>query len=251
MEMAKSLGNIYRVRGTKREMIGDETGMEILPLNFTPRPEGSDLREILQTDLLFFNVPPPRSKGEKGYLEMLDHLLAVLPDTPVTGLIFVSSTGVFGQTGGEVDELTEPEVTTERSLLLKNAEDRILQFDGCKTAVLRAAGLVGGDRNPGRFLAGKENMSGRLHPVNLVHRTDVIRLAAAIFESKWDHRIYHAVADLHPTREAFYRSAAERLGLPVPEFDPTDESSGKTVDGRLSKEWLNVRFEYDDPFEMI
>jgi nucleoside-diphosphate-sugar epimerase len=116
--------------------------------------------------------------------------------------------------------------------------------------VLRPAGLVGGDRHPAKFLAGRKGVGGRLYPVNLVHRTDLIAITSALLETSCEEKVFHAVAGSHPEKEAYYRTMAEKMGLEKPEFDPSDDSRGKLVRGERTKEWLEVKFRYDDPFSM-
>nr|DAY39173.1 MAG TPA: hypothetical protein [Inoviridae sp.] len=42
-------------------------------------------------------------------------------------------------------------------------------------------------------------------------------------------RIRNLVETPHPSRRDFYTAEAAKLGLPPPQFDPADESGGKTV----------------------
>jgi hypothetical protein len=43
-----------------------------------------------------------------------------------------------------------------------------------KTTVLRFGGLIGEDRNPFKFIAGRENMDNPDAPINLIHQADCI-----------------------------------------------------------------------------
>lgn len=252
LELAKALKDEYAIKGTKREPSSSGESFDIYPLNFNPEPEGTPLEVLLDCDCLVFNVPPGArcQNAESNYRIMMDHLLQALESSPVNRVIFVSSTGVFGGEG-EYDEKSEPVPETKGGNILKEAEYRILSLDRIKGCVLRPAGLVGGDRHPAKFLAGRKEVGGRLHPVNLVHRDDLIAVTSALLETSSDEKVFHAVAGSHPEKEAYYRTMAEKMGLEKPEFDSSDDSRGKLVQGELTKEWLKVKFRYDDPFSMI
>ena len=251
-ELAKTLKDKYFIKGTKREPSSRGESLEIYPLNFNPKPEGTSLNVILDCDYLVFNIPPGarNANAELNYRVMMDHLLQALESSSVKRLIFVSSTGVFGG-DGEYDEKSEPVPDTKGGRILKEAEDRILSLNRIKACVLRPAGLVGGDRHPAKFLAGRKGVGGRLHPVNLVHRTDLIAITSALLETSSEEKVFHAVAGSHPEKEAYYRTMAEKMGLEKPEFDPSDDSRGKLVRGERTKEWLEVKFRYDDPYFMV
>jgi nucleoside-diphosphate-sugar epimerase len=51
-----------------------------------------------------------------------------------------------------------------------------------KTTILRFGGLIGEDRNPIRFLAGRENLENPDAPINLIHQTDCIGIILRIIE---------------------------------------------------------------------
>jgi len=253
MELGKSLRKDYIVSGTKRKPTVAPEGISIHELSFAPLPRGVDLDKVFDTDYLVLNIPPnARSEGALDrYSAMMDVILDALIDSPVSKLIFVSSTGVFGDGQYHVDEKTAPSPSTLSGRILMEAERKVLDFSSCRKAILRPAGLVGGQRHPARFLAGRENLSGRSHPVNLVHRSDLIAITRAILESESDEKVFHAVASEHPSKEEYYSFASEKLGLPRPHFDEADTSRGKVVSGEWSKRFLDVSFEFDDPKDML
>lgn len=252
LELAKTLKDKFMVSGTRRVPVQYE-GIESYRLDFTPEPEGDSPDDIFNTDLLVFNIPP--NSGTAGadhlYRQMLDFALKHLADSPVQKLIFISSTGVFGDHQKEVDEASDPSPSSLGGEILREAEERILAMDQFQAVVLRPAGLVGGERHPIKFLAGRQNLRGRSHPVNLVHRDDLVKLTAALIDQKLQGRVFHAVASVHPNKEAYYQKAARRLGLSPPHFNPSDESEGKVVRGEWTKSILGVKFDYDDPADMI
>jgi len=254
MELAKALKYEYHVFGTKRSIDLKETGVPILPLNFTPEPEGTALSEIFNTDLLVLNIPPNarQENAESDYRLMMDYVVSALGESTIRRAVFVSSTGVFGSNTGIVDEETLPIPTTKSGRILAEAEQRFLSISSCETVVLRPAGLVGGGRHPVKFLAGRKGVFGRLNPVNLVHRDDLISMTAAILSSDdMTSQVFHASASAHPSKVEYYSKIAEKLNLEIPHFDLQDSSKGKIIIAEHSKQKLGIRFNFEDPFSMI
>lgn len=253
MELASVLKDDYHVFGTKRKVPTEPCQVEVMPLHFDPEPEGAPLSKVFDAELLVLNIPPnARSENaEHNYRRMMDSVIAALERSPIKRAIFISSTGVFGKNEGKVDEYTLPIPTTTSGRILIEAEQRFLSVSSSETFVLRPAGLVGGDRHPAKFLAGREGISGRLNPVNLVHRNDLIAITASLLEAdKLSGRVFHAASSGHPSKEEYYSVVTRKLGLAVPSFDQSDHSLGKEVDAERSKVETGVKFMFEDPFSM-
>lgn len=254
MELAKALGETYDVFGTKRSVPNEESEIKIMPLSFDPEPVGTPLSEVLDAELLVINIPPNsrRENAEENYRKMMDVVTDAIALSSVQRAVFVSSTGVFGEQKGRVDETTIPIPSTTGGRILFDAEQKFLAISSCETFILRPSGLVGGDRHPAKYLAGRKGLSGRLHSVNLVHREDLIAVTAGLLrKNDLKRRVFHAAAKEHPSKEEYYTAMAHKLGLEKPSFDQADDSRGKQVDAEESKKILNVKFHYDDPFTMI
>jgi nucleoside-diphosphate-sugar epimerase len=254
MQLARALSEDYTVFGTKRSVPSQETAIKTLPLSFNPEPAGAPLSEVFNAELLVLNIPPnSRSQNaESDYRKIMDVILDAIALSPIERAIFVSSTGVFGENEGRVDEETLPLPSTTGGRILFEAEQRFLSVSSCETCILRPAGLVGGDRHPAKFLAGRTGVSGRKNPINLVHRDDLIAMTSAILDSEvLPGRVFHAAAAGHPSKEDYYQTMAAKMNLEIPSFDNNDETEGKEVDAEWSKEQLGVKFKYDDPFTMI
>ncbi|MGB6036977.1 MAG: hypothetical protein WBG42_11965 [Cryomorphaceae bacterium] len=254
MELAKTLSQKYNVFGTKRSVPLQESEVKILPLIFNPEPSGAPLSKVFDSELLVLNIPPnSRSQNaESDYRKIMAAILDAIALSPIERAIFVSSTGVFGKNEGRVDEETVPVPSTTGGRILFEAEQRFLSVSSCETCILRPAGLVGGERHPAVFLAGREGVSGRKNPINLVHRDDLIALTSAILGAdELAGRVFHAAAAGHPSKEEYYQTMAAKMNLEIPCFNQNDETEGKEVDAEWSKEQLGVKFKYDDPFTMI
>jgi NAD dependent epimerase/dehydratase family enzyme len=107
------------------------------------------------------------------------------------------------------------------SLLQKNS-----YFD---TTILRFGGLIGEDRNPVRFLSGRENIENPDAPINLIHQDDCIGIIEKIIDLHSWNETYNAVAPFHPTREEYYTQKATDLNLALPKFAASNTIVGKTI----------------------
>ncbi|RAU83136.1 SDR family oxidoreductase [Pontibacter arcticus] len=209
----------------------------------------ADLDDFLNADLLLVNIPPKlRSDGGAGYLEQLHLLRNALLKSPVSKLLFVSSTSVYPDLNRVVTE--------EDSYYLseKDASNALLQaeklFQECEewlATVVRFAGLVGPGRQPGRFFAGKKQVPNGDAPVNLIHLDDCIAIFLRILElEKWG-QVYNACSDQHPLRKDFYTSAALAAGLEPPQFNLMTETNFKLINSQKLKDELSFVFQYPDP----
>ena len=107
-------------------------------------------------------------------------------------------------------------------------------------------GLIGPERAPGRFLAGRQGLDQGNAPVNLVHLTDVVGVLSCIIErGAWGHT-FNVCADQHPRRCDFYPTAAQFLNLTAPTFNDELGASGKTIDSRLVRSIVPYQFKHDD-----
>ncbi len=260
LPLARHLAKSHQVCGSKSSeeaaaALRNE-GLDAHCLQLTPHWEASEAasKALLNVDTVVLNIPPGmRSGGEpEYYLEQMKSVLDRLNGSPVAHLIFVSSTGVFGDQQISVDEDTRPEPSGKSGEVLREAEALFSGQFKVRTTILRPAGLIGGERHPVRYLAGRSGVKGRLHPVNLVHRNDLIALTEAIIVRKAaGNEVFHAVAMGHPSKGEYYSKAAITKGLNPPSFDFTDESPGKTVHGEKTKTILGLSFQYDHPDEMV
>lgn len=256
LPLARHLAQSHQVCGSKstEEAAAElrNEGLEAYCLKLAPQWEATEAasKALLNVDTLVLNIPPGmRSGGEpEYYLKQMKSVLERLNGSPVGHLIFVSSTGVFGDHQIAVDEDARPEPSGKSGEVLLEAEVLFSgQFQG-RTTILRPAGLIGGERHPVRYMAGRGDVKGRLHPVNLVHRDDLIGLTEAILRREAaGNEVFHAIAQGHPSKEEYYTKAALAKGLTPPTFDHSDLSLGKTVLGEKSKNILRVSFQYDHP----
>lgn len=176
------------------------------------RSQGIEVTDFLapvSAEALVLNIPP-----FEGWRELFQKLS--LPAS--TWVIFISS--------------------TSRSELLLTQEAWVKENAPTWT-ILRFGGLLGGSRHPGKHLAGRKGLKGRLWPVNLLHLDDAIGFTRTILEKKIQREMIEVVCDEHRSKEEFYTSYARENGLPLPEFDRSDESIRPAVDNTRAVELYN------------
>lgn len=169
------------------------------------------------------------------YVEGLRAVLDSLSSAP-RRLIFISSTGVYGEAGGQwVDEDTPCRPTRDSGEALLAAEQVLGSHPlGQCGVILRLAGIYG----PGRLPRTAELREGHVlavpvgQYVNLIHVEDAASAVLAAESHAQPPRIY-VVSDGRPVdRREYLTRLAEVLNLPVPRF--REPSLGEAMGGRGS-----------------
>lgn len=249
----------YRVTGCKRQLEDldalTQVGIEAYPLHLgidaMTVPDPAVMAALLQTDFLVVNIPPRLKRGNTAYLDELQQLLALTQGWQYQRIIFISTTGVYpaqDKLMTEVDALAE----SHDSQVLLDAE--ALFSAHANACIVRFAGLVGPKRHPGRFLAGKTDVSGANVAVNLVHLRDCVRAVTHILAASGSGLsiapIYNLCAPIHPSKAEFYQAAAESLGLVAPLFNQQSMPS-KVINADLIVTELGFDYQYASPLDML
>ncbi|MNP29055.1 NAD dependent epimerase/dehydratase family protein [compost metagenome] len=205
----------------------------------------------MNVDALVITLPARRSgPGETFYLQAMQEIVDSALAHHIPRIIFTSSTSVYGDIEGTVKESTARAPVTASGRVLKELEDWLHNLPGTQVDILRLAGLVGPERHPGRFFAGKTAPNGH-HGVNLVHLEDVIGAITLLLQAPKGGHIYNICAPYHPARSTFYPVMARQLGLEPPQFrDASGEGQGKVIDGNRICRELGFEYQYPDPLVM-
>lgn len=170
---------------------------------------------ILHCDVLVLNIPP--FSGQEEWLSKWD--------LSKTGkIIFISSTSVL------------------RGHPVLEVEESWLKSLGIPWLILRPGGLIGDQRHPGKYLSGKRNIKGRLNPVNIIHHDDVIGFIMTAIKINLSNESINLVSDEHRSKEEFYSDYCRQAGLPLPEFDLTDNSQGNIISNGHMKTFYQLKF---------
>jgi len=136
--------------------------------------------------------------------------------------IYISTSGVYGDCGGEVVPETRPaQPQTARALRRVDAERRLRAWgarSGVRVSILRVPGIYAADRLP---LARLERGTPALRDeddsyVNHVHADDLARLVIAALHHASPGRAYNAVDDVPQKMGEYFDLVADRYGLRRP-----------------------------------
>lgn len=248
----------WQVTGSKTTLDGVEAarmcGIDGYQLQLTPELvcDSDDLDALLDADALVITLPARRTgDGDDFYLQAVQEIVDSALAHNIPRIIFTSSTSVYGETEGSVKETSPLEPVTASGRVLKELETWLHDLPGTSVDILRLAGLVGPERHPGRFLAGKTNVTNGAHGVNLVHLEDVISAITLLLQAPKGGHIYNLCAPAHPTRAEFYSLMARQMNLDVPVFrTETQNGHGKLVDGNRICNELGFEYQYPNPLVM-
>jgi nucleoside-diphosphate-sugar epimerase len=195
-----------------RPLVGDITESWVCP-NLPP----------LET--ILFSVGFDRDSGKRiqdVYVGGLRRVLDQLPDQ-VGQFLYVSSTGVFGQSAGEsVNEQSPCQPTREGGRACLEAEQLLAAHPlGPRATILRLAGIYGPGRIPklDEIRAGLPIGADADAWLNLIHVEDAVEVILKAEERAQFPNMY-VVSDGNPVlRRNFYEYLARLVGAPRPAFE--------------------------------
>jgi nucleoside-diphosphate-sugar epimerase len=199
------------------------------------------------SEILIIDIPPKLraavSDSNMVFVQKIENLIPFIEKSTIQKILFVSSTSVYGDDNDSITEETIPNPETESGKQLLLAEKVLQNNPNFETTILRFGGLIGEDRHPVKFLAGKENLENPDAPVNLIHQNDCIGVIVAIInQEKWN-TVFNAVAPFHPTREEYYTLKAKEQNLVLPKFSSEKSNIKKTISGKKIENILNYQFQ--------
>ncbi|HMN02274.1 MULTISPECIES: SDR family oxidoreductase [Geobacter] len=207
--------------------------------------------------VVFYFAPPPGG----GFTDPRVRAFcdAIAPGEEPRKIVYLSTSGVYGDCGGEVvTEETPPNPQTSRARRRYDAETVFRQWGaerGVPVVILRVTGIYGPGRLPLQQLtSGQPVLEDSLAPVtNRIHSDDLARICLAAAERGEDGDIFN-VSDGHPTTmTAYFDACADALGLPRPRRVTLEEArrvmtplmfsyvtESRKMDNRLMREKLRV-----------
>ncbi|SUB30989.1 putative epimerase, with NAD(P)-binding Rossmann-fold domain [Yersinia pseudotuberculosis] len=230
------------------------SGINCYPLVLTPELicEPDDLAQLMAVDALVITLPASRTTaGGDHYFQAVQQVVDSALAFGVPRIIFTSSTSVYGETRGRIKESSPLQPVTVAGKTLMALEQWLHQLPHTSVDILRLAGLVGTDRHPGRFLAGKTGVKGGSQGVNLVHQEDVIAAIELLLNRPKGGHLYNLCAPIHPRKRDFYPACARALQLTPPEFAVEEqEGANREIDGSKICSELGFEYLYPDPSRM-
>jgi nucleoside-diphosphate-sugar epimerase len=178
------------------------------------------LEQPADITLLTPTPPAPDVEGyRRGYLLPVKNLLDLWQDGPVRDLIYVSSTRVYGDAGGEwVDESSSLRPADGQAELLVEAEQRLLESRH-RVCIVRFSGIYG--RMPSRLLErikqGKIVKPSPVHFSNRIHRDDCVGFLLHLLADPDRAELYLASDNAPAPQHEVERWLAAELGVDNPE----------------------------------
>ena len=245
----------YTVRGSttspEKMPLLRQKGIDAHLLQLNPDPVG-DLRALLQADTLVIDVPPKAGKqGDDFHPQQIHYVAEAIRQSTITHVIYVSSTSVYPEISDVVheDDITSPEQSAAPALV--RAEGFVQQLESERTVtILRCGGLMGYDRIPGKYVAGRTVDSGAV-PVNYLHRDDAVGILLSLIGQPLT-GVFNAVAPEHPVRELIYRKSCADFGYQLPSFVvPAEPVPYKIVSPDKLIQATEYQFQYPDPLGFL
>jgi nucleoside-diphosphate-sugar epimerase len=186
---------------------------------------------------VFYLTPPPST----GHADpRLARFLAGLPAPPVR-LVYLSTTGVYGDAGGDlVDEDSPLHPTTDRAQRRADAEAQVRAYSaehGVPVTILRVPGIYGPGRLPLERLRRGEPVirhaeagySNRIHVDDLV---EALLLCATVPVAAG--RTYNVTDGNTATMTEYFERVAALAGLPAPTLISRAEAETRLSPGLMS-----------------
>lgn len=241
----------FHVKASKRKVEDliplQQQGIEAIQLDLANVSAQVSRSGLFDSDAIVINIPPGLRRGGSDYLLYLTRLKQLIGTRQYQKVIFISTTGVYPSLDHTVTE-ADATAFNDASATLLEAESMFATMPN--SCIVRFSGLIGPKRHPGRFFAGKVDVSGANVAVNLVHLDDCVNAVSLILSGRDTQSVYNLAAPIHPTRGEFYVIASQHLGLPPPEFNQQQQPS-KTIDGQLICQDLGFEYRHPDPIKML
>ena len=232
----------YRVKAstTSEDRLAELTSIKAEPFIIDIEELHSNIQTFLQADIVIINIP---SKNIDG----LSNLSKEIEKSEIEKVLFVSSTSVYENKNKTISESDNEESALNPLLAIEN----LLRNCGkVKTTIVRFGGLIGYNRNPGKFFSKGRLVHNPDSHVNLIHRDDCIEIISQIVEQEAWGEIFNCCADTHPTKREFYTQAAKSIGGLSPEFADSGDKSFKIISNQKVKQFLHYEFLHPDLMEI-
>lgn len=212
------------------------------------------------------HLAPPQSEGTTDLRTR--NLTAILPEQAT--VVYVSTTGVYGDCGGALIDETHPlRPQNARAKRRVDAERRLRAWarrSHGRLSILRVPGIYAGDRLPIERL---KQGTPALRPdddvyTNHIHADDLARIIALALFRALPCRVYHAVDDSDMKMGAYFDAVADAFHLPRPPRLPRGElknavsptllsfmSESRRLSNIRLKSELGVRLRYPQVEDML
>ena len=233
--VAKLLLPTYRVYALIRKGSHSKEAEDARKLGVTPVLGDLDNRASLKrisaiAPTIFHFAPPPTT----GNIDTrTKNLLAALGTFAVDKLIYISTTGVYGDCGGDwIDETRTLNAQSARAVRRVDAEAQLRAWakgSGCNLAILRAPGIYSGIALPiARLQAGTPAICDAEDSYsNHIHAYDLARAAVVAMQRGRPNRAYNICDDSTLKMGDYFDAVARAAKLPPPPRLPRVEAQAQ------------------------
>ena len=194
------------------------------------------------SEILIINIPPQIKTSEGPFVEKMKVLMPIIKCSTISKLLFVSSTSVYSDKNELVTENTNREALTESGKQLVETEEYLESLDFLKTTIVRFGGLIGGGRNPAKYLAGRKGVDSPNAAVNLIDQQDCIGIIQTVIEKGAWGTSFNAATPDHPSKEEYYNKKTVESNLEPPSFDYSNLETGKIISSEKLIKELDYHF---------
>jgi len=189
-----------------------------------------------QADLFYFAPPTQTGTTDKRLQTFLKQLGGAVPRR----IVLISTTGVYGDSGGEwIDENTPVNPQTDRALRRLSAEQSLQSWaknTGCEYMILRVPGIYALDRLPLARL--KKNLpvinEAKAGWTNRIHADDLAQACKEAMDCEAINEIIN-VTDGHPSSMTdYFNQVADYAGLSRPPLISLEEAEKTLSAGMVS-----------------
>ena len=225
----QSLG--FQVKGsvTSIEKAGtmQRNGIEAFPVEISENGVSGEIDALLKdADCLVIMIPPGlRRNTGADHVAKMTHFLTEIQKTAVQKVVLVSSTSVYSDKQSTVTEKDLPIAENDAAKQLIKVEKLFFTSEALQTTLVRFGGLIGGTRQPVKYLAGRKGLNNGNAPVNLIHSEDCIGILSEIIKQDAFGHVFNAVAPFHPTKKDYYTQKAKELNLEPPSYSEEKENT--------------------------
>lgn len=263
--LARSLGPGWRtvalVRSATRAATLRADGGEAMTVDLDGAVVNDGLQVAARGAAIAYLAPPPDSGTSDPRMV---NFLAALGDARPAVLLYMSTTGVYGDAGGAiVTEATPVAPANDRSRRRVDAETRATQWcsgHGTRCVILRVPGIYGPERMPiERLRRGEPALRPEdAGPGNRIHVDDLVAACSAAFERPVA-GVFNVGDGNHASTTTYLQRVAALAGLPPPRLVSMEEArstispgllaflvESRRIDNRRMLEELGVRLAYTD-----
>ena len=221
----------------------DATAEQLRQAGITPwrgdLDDPASLKDLPVANALVYYFAPPPPTGTTD--PRMQHFLASIDPAQLPGrIVYISTSGVYGDRGGEtVNEDTPPNPQVDRARRRYDAEQQLRRFGqahGVAVVILRVGGIYGPGRLPRKRLQDRVPIiHEHLAPsTNRIHAEDLAQICVAAARRGRPDTVYNVSDGTDSNMTEYFNTVADFLKLPRPPTIDWEEAERTLSAGMLS-----------------